>query len=462
MDRRSDIRPWIAAITLLSGCAPQTAEIRGLGTSAAVTSGLQQDTTSAPLVPFVDHHQHLLSPAGAKLVNTPALQEIALPSGIAKLFTARARGWNNVKQLTELFHPEAALLDASSSPGWTTSGAKAAEYIISRFDRAYRLTPVLLRTNSNNAHVGGYYTRGNAGATTHFGFFSMNLLKEKGVWRISSEAPVFPGPPAEPVVDADRMVALLDEAGIKRAVILSDAYYFDSPKQPSADPYTKVRAENDWTAAQVARYPDRLVAFCGLNPLSDYALAELQRCSDIPQFVGLKLQFNTSGIDVRKPEQVIKLRRVFALANRLRLPILAHISEGPDYGREQADIFLTEVLPAAPDVPVVVAHLWGGGGFAGDALAVFADAVSARHPATSNLFFELAQASMVAGGSKTDLQTIAQRIRQIGLERIFYGSDGPQFGGLSPDAAWADLRAKVPLSEAEFRAIARNVAPYLR
>jgi len=78
------------------------------------------------------------------------------------------------------------------------------------------------------------------------------------------------------------------------------------------------------------------------------------------------------------------------------------------------------------------------------------------------LYFELAQASMVAGDSKADLQTIAERIRQIGLERIFYGSDGPQFGGLSPSAAWADLRAKVPLSEAEFRTIAQNVAPFLR
>lgn len=453
---------WIAAIALLTACAQQTSKVSATRAHAEDTSGPQQGNRFAPLVPLVDHHQHLLSPAGAKLVNTPLSPEIPLPREIAALLTARAQSWNDVDHLTNLYHPRAAILDPGSSPGWIEGGSQAADYIRSRFDSAYRLTPVLLRIRDDSAHVGGYYTRGDAEATTHFGFFSMNLLKEKGVWRITSETPVFPGPPAEQVVDADKMVALLDEAGIKRAVILSDAYYFDTPRQPSADPYAKVRAENDWTAAQVARHPGRLVAFCGLNPLSAYAVEELERCSTIRQFVGLKLQFNTSGVDVRKPEHVVKLRRVFAAANRLHLPILAHLSTGRDYGREQANIFVTEVLPAAPNVPVVVAHLWGGGGFSGDALAVFADAVSARHPATANLYFELAQASMVASDSKADLQTIAERIRQIGIERIFYGSDGPQFGGLSPNAAWADFRVKVPLSEAEIQTIAQNVAPFLR
>ncbi len=458
-----NFRLCITAFALLVGCAHQDPpKAPASWTLAAITGDAQPRARLVPLVPLVDHHQHLLSPAGATLVNTPPLQAIELPREIANLLVERSQRWNDVQRLTRLFHPHAAQIDAGNSPGWIEGGAKAAEYISSRFDSAYRLTPVLLRTNGNSVHVGGYYTRGDAEAARHIGYFSMNLLKEKGVWRIASEIPVFPGPPAEQVVDAERLIALLDEAGIKRAVVLSDAYYFDSPRQPSDNPYGKVRAENDWTAAQVARFPDRLVAFCGLNPLADYALAELQRCSAIPQFIGLKLQFNTSGVDVRKHDHVVKLRRVFAAANRLRIPILAHVSSGQDHGAEQAKILLTEILPAAPDIPVVIAHLWGGGGFSGEALAVFADAVSARHPATANLYFELAQASMVAGDSKENLQTIAARIRQIGLDRIFYGSDGPQFGGLTPSAAWADLRVKVPLSEEEFRTIAQNIAPYMR
>jgi hypothetical protein len=33
------------------------------------------------------------------------------------------------------------------------------------------------------------------------------------------------------------------------------------------DEYAKMRAENDWTSEQVARFPDRLRGFCGFNAL---------------------------------------------------------------------------------------------------------------------------------------------------------------------------------------------------
>jgi hypothetical protein len=52
------------------------------------------------------------------------------------------------------------------------------------------------------------------------------------------------------------VVPLVDHrAGIKRAVVLSDAYWFDSPPRARTlrdievhDVYAAVRAENDWTA----------------------------------------------------------------------------------------------------------------------------------------------------------------------------------------------------------------------
>jgi len=80
-------------------------------------------------------------------------------------------------------------------------------------------------------------------------------------------------------VTARDVTALLDSAGIRRAVVLSVAYIYSSPARTIADEYAKVRADNDWTAAQAAEYPDRLVAFCGLNPLEEYALDELTRCA---------------------------------------------------------------------------------------------------------------------------------------------------------------------------------------
>ena len=74
-----------------------------------------------------------------------------------------------------------------------------------------------------------------------------------------------------PIVARD-VVAHLDSAGVNRALVLSAAYMYAKPGRPVEDEYAKVRAENDWTAAQVAAYPNRLRAFCAVNPLSDYSL----------------------------------------------------------------------------------------------------------------------------------------------------------------------------------------------
>jgi uncharacterized protein len=56
---------------------------------------------------------------------------------------------------------------------------------------------------------------------------------------------------------------------------------------------------------------------------------------------------------------------------------------------------------------------------------------------------------------------IAKRIRQLGLQRIVYGSDAASGGNLPPREGWAEF-LKVPLSNAEFRKIATNVPPYMR
>jgi hypothetical protein len=61
--------------------------------------------------------------------------------------------------------------------------------------------------------------------------------------------------------------------------------------------------------------------------------------------------------------------------------------------------------------------------------------------------------------SKVNL--IATRIREIGIERILYGSDGAGGGNLTPREAWAVFR-RLPLTEMEFRTIATNIAPYIR
>jgi len=64
-------------------------------------------------------------------------------------------------------------------------------------------------------------------------------------------------------------------------------------------------------------------------------------------------------------------------------------------------------------------------------------------------------------GGRTTKKLIASRIRQVGIDRVLFGSDAAAGGNLAPREAWAEFY-KVPLTEAEFRTITNNVAPYMR
>jgi predicted TIM-barrel fold metal-dependent hydrolase len=197
------------------------------------------------------------------------------------------------------------------------------------------------------------------------------------------------GNEGSPALDARGLIALLDSAGIRHALVLSMGYTWGKASRATVDDeYNHVKAENDWTAQQVAQFPDRLRAFCSVNPLKSYALGELKRCSEIPQLrSGLKLHFGNSDVDLDNAQNVAQARMVFQAANSLRMAIVVHMRTSLDmrrrYGADAARVFLNELLPAAPDVPVQVAHLAGSGGYnstTDSALSVFTDAIACGVP----------------------------------------------------------------------------------
>lgn len=448
------MRPCIALSmwVLLAGCA------RG----PALRGGTPDTRAEAPpgdIVPRVDHHQHLLSPAGAELTSTPVLPEVQLPEALAGLLRERERRWNDKTRLAELYVDDV-LVFSGANPGWVRGQQAAAAYLSDHFDGPYRFIPTAARSDGSTWQVVGLMAEADGVRTDQFAFFHLGVSRGSGgAWRIASETHLFPGPVVKAPETASQLVARLDEAGIRRAVVLSDAYYFGAPYPvPVQDEYDKVRAENDWTAQQVARFPDRLVGFCSFDPLEDYALAELERCAASRQFKGLKLHFNGAMLDFHSPEQVARVRRVMEAANRFRLPLIIHVRPGGTYGREEVDVFLHQLVAAVPDVAVTVAHLWGGGNYSASALAAYAEAVSAGDPVTRNLYFDVAEV-WIGRGSKEEREEIVRRMRQLGLGRLLYGSDG---GRGTPREAWTAFRKELPLTDEEFRTLANNVAPYLR
>jgi predicted TIM-barrel fold metal-dependent hydrolase len=269
-----------------------------------------------------------------------------------------------------------------------------------------------------------------------------------------------------PLLDGASLVRMLDTAGIKRGVVLSMAYTYADERKKVPDPDRRVREENDWTAGQVVRSNGRLAGFCSVNPMRDVALAEFDRCLRLPGMRGLKLHFGNSGISMRDPGQAGRLKALFAAANAQRVPIVIHMrnrTDGP-YGREDGERFLRDLLPAAPDVVVQVAHLAGSGGYDDDAdavMGIFAQAFARHDPRVRHLYFDVTT-NVMPDSSPDDLKRIAARIRQVGTKRILFGSDLPVAGLPTPAEAWALFRDRIPLTPAEIRRIARNRAPYLR
>jgi predicted TIM-barrel fold metal-dependent hydrolase len=274
--------------------------------------------------------------------------------------------------------------------------------------------------------------------------------------------------PAFGPITARDVIANIDAAGIQKAVLLGTAYLYGSPARSFPDEYARVRAENDWDAQQASQYPGRLIAFCGFNPLKDYALDELERCAKDPRLNrGIKMHFGNSDVQVDNPQHVEQLARIFRAANAHRMAIVIHmrasISRKRPYGAQQAQIFLDQLLPLAPDVVVQIAHLAGSGpGYndppADSAMAVLADAVQRGDPRTRNLWFDVAT-SVDSAITPDRAELVVQRIRQVGAKHILYGSDAAVTGVPKPKDWWAAFR-RLPLTQAEFEQIAHNVAPY--
>jgi predicted TIM-barrel fold metal-dependent hydrolase len=266
------------------------------------------------------------------------------------------------------------------------------------------------------------------------------------------------------------LISLLDAAGIQRALVLSLPYQYGNPnKAPVPDEYAQVQRENDWTASQVAEYPDRLRAFCGVNPLKSYAVSEIERCAKNRYLhYGLKLHFGNSDVDMDDLSHVAQLRRVFRAADEQGMAIVVHmrssVTRNRAYGAKEARIFLNEVLPSAPHVPIQIAHLAGAGGFddpsVDGALSVFIDAIARHDGRMANVYFDICGVAGI-GRWKEKRALIVERIRQIGINRILWGSDGAFGGGMSPVQALQAYR-ELPLTSEEFHTIETNVAPYMR
>ena len=102
------------------------------------------------------------------------------------------------------------------------------------------------------------------------------------------------------------LLRAMDQAGIRRARLMSTAYLAESPMMvPPAPDHAEIgRKAKHFTVALARDHPDRLQAYIGVNPLTATALPEIERWRGDRHVAGIKLHLANSRFDYHQPDQV--------------------------------------------------------------------------------------------------------------------------------------------------------------
>jgi predicted TIM-barrel fold metal-dependent hydrolase len=264
-------------------------------------------------------------------------------------------------------------------------------------------------------------------------------------------------PPAVLAADA---VKALEAAHVSKGVVLSGAYLYGLPSLhlSASEIAKKTRAENEFTATEVAKFPARLIALMSVDPLQDSAIEEIDYWAAKSTFVGVKLHFIASAVNIRSASDRAKVSRVVAEAAKKHLPLVIHVGGG-SFDAADAEVFITEILPSGGDSIVQIAHAGGGlpnlNGNNLRVLRAFADHIVKNDPRTKHVLFDL---SFVPGpdDSPADAKAYTEQIRRIGIQRFLFGSD---FNVQMPTDAIRDLK-KLELTPTEMQTLSQNCAPW--
>lgn len=220
--------------------------------------------------------------------------------------------------------------------------------------------------------------------------------------------PVFASLYAQPktgkLATAEDIVASMEQSGVDMSVIAN--FGWSSPEL--------CKETNDYILESVARYPQRLIGFCTIQPRAGQAaLAELERC----------LRGGARGIGEMMPDRqgfelddqtVMGPVADFAIAHNL--PLLTHSSEpvGHPYSGK-GDVTpdkLYRFVTKFSGLRIVLAH-WGGG------LPFYALMPEVKQ-SLANVFFDSA-ASVFLYRSRV-FSYVAEL---VGAEKILFGTDFP-------------------------------------
>ncbi len=183
-----------------------------------------------------------------------------------------------------------------------------------------------------------------------------------------------------------------------------------TPTRPS-DP-DGFRQCNDWVADGMARYPDRVLGYCYVNPgYGREALAEIRRRVEDQGFIGVKL-YNEYFAN----EPVVW--PIIELCIELNVPILHHAGHMHYYVEAQPRIsdggMIAEVANRYPEAMIICGHIGGGGDWEW----------------TIKALRDAPTAYLDTSGSVIDEGMIEMAVEVLGADRLLFACDMSMTAGI--------------------------------
>ena len=246
---------------------------------------------------------------------------------------------------------------------------------------------------------------------------------------------------------AAELVALLDEGNVERGVVLAPGYMaFPEPRY--------MTNENDYVAAQIADFSERLIGFCGINPRLEGAVDEVSRCLKLPGMVGVKLHLPGSEMDLDDPEQAAQLAAVFDRIEAEDAPVLMHVGDVSSQPLTSAAFeALSEIINSHPSVRITHAHCAGN---VDDATIESWLRVPGAGYNENSFVDTSACLKFYRDAPLATRELIVWRFRKWGIERVLLGSDYISFEPEETPAEAIETLRQYPFTEEEIGTILSN------
>jgi predicted TIM-barrel fold metal-dependent hydrolase len=252
---------------------------------------------------------------------------------------------------------------------------------------------------------------------------------------------------------------IFEVTGAGRISLVSMAYVYSSDEfgGDSDNISEKIKTENNYLAAAKDKYPDRVIAYYGVDPLSQYAIEEIKRCHEDLKLDAIKLHFNASQVYLTEPAHLIRVKNIFQYASVNQIPVLLHFDNShPKFGKTDVKILADSVLSKLSYVNLQIAHFGTSGGFnqkTKNVLDSFIELFTNDHPISKHkISFDISavcldkDADGVPQLTKKDFEDLSVYCRKLGFNRIVFGTDYPLYKSFE----YLDiLRTKLNLTKEE-------------